>query len=158
MDEKKEIIYHGSYTEVTEPKIIKGEFTKDFGDGFYCTLFERQAIRWANKYDTPVLSLYEYIPNDTLKVLDFKEMTDQWLDFIADCRAGKPHDYDIVIGAMADDQIYNYVADFINGVITREAFWALAKFKKPTHQIAFCTDEALKCITFHSSKECKYDK
>ena len=32
-------------------------------------------------------------------------MTDEWLDFIIDCRSGKTHSYDIVIGAMADDQI-----------------------------------------------------
>jgi len=77
-------------------------------------------------------------------------MTDEWLDFVVACRNGQPHDYDIVIGAMADDQIYNYVADFIRGVITREQFWALAKFKYPTHQIAFCTEAALKSLTFKS--------
>jgi len=51
---------------------------------------------------------------------------------------------------MADDQIYNYIADFIRGVITREQFWVLAKFKYPTHQIAFCTKAALDCLTFKS--------
>ena len=65
-------------------------------------------------------------------------------------RNGQPHGYDIVIGAMANDQIYNYISDFIRGIITREQFWALAKFKYPTHQIAFCTDAALKCLTFKS--------
>ena len=60
------------------------------------------------------------------------------------------YNYDIVIGAMANDQIYNYVADFIRGAITREQFWVLAKFKYPTHQIAFCTDAALQCLTFKS--------
>lgn len=152
----KEIVYHGSYIAVTEPKIIKGKHTKDFGEGFYCTIFEHQAIRWANKYNTPVLSLYEYTPDENLRVLHFHEMTDDWLDFIADCRNGKQHNYDIVIGAMADDQIYNYVADFLGGVISREAFWALAKFKKPTHQICFCTEAALTSIKFHSSKDCSY--
>ena len=49
----------------------------------------------------------------SLDILEFKEMTDEWLDFIIDCRSGKPHDHDIVIGAMADDQIYNYVSDYI---------------------------------------------
>ena len=29
----------------------------------------------------------------------------------------------------------------------------LAKFKHPTHQIAFCTEEALKCIKFIDVKE-----
>lgn len=45
---------------------------------------------------------------------------------------GVKHDYDIVIGAMANDQIYNYISDFVHGIITREQFWALAKFKRPT--------------------------
>lgn len=157
MAAEKEIIYHGSYMAVIEPKIIKGQYTKDFGEGFYCTVFEHQAIRWANKYETSILSLYEYTHDPNLRILQFPEMTDQWLDFIADCRNGKPHDYDIVIGAMADDQIYNYVADFLNGTITREAFWALAKFKKPTHQICFCTEAALKSIRFHSSKNCSHE-
>ena len=36
--------------------------------------------------------------NSNLRIKDFKDMTDEWLDFIIDCRSGKPHDYDIVIG------------------------------------------------------------
>lgn len=38
-----------------------------------------------------------------LKILEFKEMTEEGLDFIVACRSGQPHDYDIVIGTMADD-------------------------------------------------------
>ncbi|MDE8682319.1 DUF3990 domain-containing protein, partial [Blautia schinkii] len=34
------------------------------------------------------------------------------------------------------------------GVITREQFWVLAKFRYPTHQIAFCTDIALQCLEY----------
>lgn len=40
-------------------------------------------------------------------------MTDAWLDFIILCRSGQSHDYDIVIGAMANDQIYNFISDYI---------------------------------------------
>ena len=49
----------------------------------------------------------------------------------------------------------NYVADFMNGVLTREQFWVLAKFKYPTHQISFCTSDALKCITYKGHEEVK---
>ena len=49
---------------------------------------------------------------------------------------------------MANDTVWNYVNDFVSGVISREAFWALAKFKYPTHQICFCTPGALKSINF----------
>ena len=80
-------------------------------------------------------------------------MTEEWLDFIIDCRAGKKHNYDIVIGAMADDQVYKYINDLIEGNITRDAFWELAKFKHPTHQIAFCTAKSLECIKFIGIEE-----
>ena len=46
-----------------------------------------------------------------------------------------------------------YVTDLLSGEITREAFWELAKFRHPTHQIAFCTNEALKCIKFIEAEE-----
>ena len=135
------------------PEIKKGQFTKDFGDGFYCTELKHQAERWAKRYETPIVNRYDYQPNEGLKILCFEEMTDEWLDFIVACRNGEPHDYDVVVGAMADDQIYNYVADFMSGVLTREQFWVLARFKYPTHQINFCTQEALKCIVFKGYEE-----
>ena len=67
----------------------------------------------------------------------FPEMTDEWLEFVVDCRRGLPHKYDIVEDPMADDQVWDYVADYTAGTISKEAFWALVKFKYPTHQIVF---------------------
>lgn len=49
--------------------------------------------------------------------------------------------------------IWNYVNDFLSGDISREAFWALAKFKHPTHQISFHTEVALKCLSFKEAIE-----
>ena len=148
----KMLVYHGSYTEVQQPRIIVGRNTKDFGTGSYCTVIKEQAERWAKRYATPVVNIYSLLINEKLDILEFKEMTDEWLDFIIACRSGKPHQHDIVIGAMANDQIYNYVSDYIDGVITREQFWMLAKFKYPTHQINFCSEQALSCLTFYKSE------
>ena len=75
-------------------------------------------------------------------------MTEEWLDFIASCRTGHPHTYDIVEGPMANDTIFNYVQGFVDGKISRSAFWELAKFKYPTHQISFHTIAALQTIQF----------
>ena len=151
------IIYHGNYCVVDKPTIVKTKYVKDFGVGFYCTILESQAIKWAKKYATSFVNVYEYNENNNLKIKEFTLMSEEWLDFIIDSRLGKKHDYDIVIGAMADDQIYNYVTDLIDGVITREAFWELAKFKHPTHQIAFCTLKSLECIKFIEAKMVKND-
>lgn len=149
----KMTVYHGSYTIVENPEIIKGRNTKDFGHGFYCTIIREQAERWAKRYDLGFVNTYTVRMNTNLKILEFKEMTEEWLDFIINCRHGSPHNYDIVIGAMANDQIYNFIADYIDGIITRDQFWALAKFKYPTHQINFCTKSALECLEFISGEE-----
>ena len=79
-------------------------------------------------------------------------MTDEWLDFVVDCRRGIKHDYDIVEGPMADDQIWNFVEGFVAGRIPRGAFWGLVKFNYPTHQIVFCTEAALSTLTFEGSE------
>lgn len=148
----KEIIYHGSNVQVDKPQIIVSGFYKDFGFGFYCTKIETQARKWAlTKRGDSIVSVFSYNQNTSLKILSFPEMTDQWLDFVVACRRGIKHDYDIVEGPMADDQIWDYVEDFMEGSITREAFWVLAKIKYPTHQIVFCTQESLNTLTFERS-------
>lgn len=149
----KMTVYHGSYARIDEPKIIKGKNTKDFGTGFYCTVIREQAERWAMRYKTPKLNIYTVRMNSSLRILEFKEMTDAWLDFIIACRSGQSHDYDMVIGAMADDQIYNYISDYMEGVLTREQFWVLAKFRYPTHQMVFCTPKALACLDFYACED-----
>ncbi len=147
------IIYHGSNVIVSSPRILVNGFYKDFGYGFYCTNIEKQAKRWAlTKRGKSVVNSYEYIPNAALSQLVFDTMTEEWLDFVANCRLGKEHSYDIVEGPMADDQVWDYVEDFIAGRISRAAFWELVKFKYPTHQIVFCTQEALKTLRYEGSE------
>lgn len=142
------LIYHGSRVEVKNPEIRREKFNKDFYFGFYCTTLKEQAIRWATRFGDGIVNVYEYKKNNTLKTLVFPDMSEEWLDFIANCRSGKGHDYDIVEGPMADDTIYNYVQGFLDGKYSREIFWNLAKFKRPTHQISFHTEDALNTLTF----------
>lgn len=147
-------IYYGSNVIANQPKIITDGFYKDFGYGFYCTNFEKQAKRWAlTKKNKHVVNVYSYTENKNLNCLIFKKMSDKWLDFVVSSRQGERHDYDIVEGPMADDTIWNYVDDFARGMISRTAFWELVKFKYPTHQIVFCTEAALKCLEYVRSYE-----
>ena len=149
---EKNIIYHGSNVSVPEPKILINGHYKDFGYGFYCTNIEKQAKRWAlTKRGTSIVNKYNYEENRDLKICVFSQMTEEWLQFVVDCRQGKEHNYDIVEGPMADDQIWDYVEDYISGDITKAAFWELVKFKYPTHQIVFCTENALKTLHFEGS-------
>ena len=152
-DMSKLVLYHGSYTIIKEPYVKAGKFTKDFGNGFYCTILKEQAERWAKRFNTQIVNIYEMEIDNSLSILEFKEMTEEWLKFIVDCRHGKEHNYDIVIGAMANDQIYNFISDYIDGIITKEQFWIMAKFKYPTHQVNFCTQEAIKCLKYRGCLE-----
>lgn len=149
-----EELYHGSNLVVTEPRILIQGFYKDFGFGFYCTKREKQAARWAlTKKKSHYVNVYEYVQTESLNMKIFETMTDEWLDFIAQCRSGLEHEYDVVEGPMADDTIWNYVEEFLAGNISRAAFWELVKFRYPTHQIVFCTEKSLQTLKFLRSYE-----
>ena len=150
---KNTIIYHGSNVEVSNPKILINGYYKDFGYGFYCTNIEKQAKRWAlTKKGASVVNNYSYLKNPELKILCFSEMTEEWLDFVVNCRRGKMHTYDIVEGPMADDTIWNFVNDYLATNISKSVFWEYAKFKPPTHQISFHSIRALGCLRYERSE------
>ncbi|MCH1973086.1 DUF3990 domain-containing protein [Muricomes sp. OA1] len=138
---------------VDYPEIRKARYNKNFYFGFYCTKYEKQAERWATRFGKDgYINKYEYTLNDQLKILSFSKMTEKWLDFIIACRNGASHSYDIVEGPMADDSIFNYVQNFMDGKISRAAFWELVKFNHPTHQISFHTISALDTLDFIGSE------
>ena len=142
-------LFHGNFREIRKPEIISTGFYKDFGYGFYCVSLEKQAQRWAlSKRPEHVINIYEYEENKDLRIKVFESMTEEWLDFVISCRNGDLHHYDIVEGPMADDTIWDYIEDFIQGNITREAFWVLVKFKYPTRQLVFCNNKALKTLEY----------
>ena len=146
------IIYHVSDEVVKYPEVRISEYTKDFSWGFFLTVMYEQAIRWAKRRNGKIVNSYEYKENKNLKIKKFETMTDEWLDFIVNCRSGKTHDYDIVEDPMADDTVWNYLNDFTDGEIDREQFWTLVKFKYPTHQISFHTLKAIECLKYINSE------
>lgn len=148
------ILFHGGFMPVKSPKIRASGHYKDFGFGFYCTNLQRQAEKWAReKRRGHVVSVYSYDESTSINRKVFPELSEEWLAFIVNCRRGVPHSYDIVEGPMADDTIWDYVEDYVAGNISKAAFWELVKFRYPTHQIVFCTDESLLSLQFQRSYE-----
>lgn len=146
------LLYHGSNVIVENPEILENGYYKDFGYGFYCTAIEKQANRWAmTKRRYHIVNQYQYLEDNRLSIMKFDEMSEEWLQFVVDCRRGIKHDYDIVEGPMADDTIWDYVEDYVANRISKKAFWELVKFKYPTHQIVFCTEKALNTLLFQRS-------
>ena len=142
-------LYHGSKQAVVYPEVRVTRYNKDFYYGFYCTEVREQAIRWATRFTgVGVLNEYAFTLREPMSILRFPQMSEDWLDFVIACRNGVPHSYDIVEGPMADDQIFNYIQNYLDGKISRAAFWELARFKHPTHQISFHSARALACLQF----------
>ena len=147
------IIYHGSFTEVKYPEIRVHRFTKDFSWGFYCTKIKNQAEKWASKFLTPVVNVYSIKNLNMLNIKCFDDYCDEWLEFVVECRSGGVHSYDVVIGPMADDTIYDYIDDYLENKMNKEKFFKLMKFKYPTHQISFHTIKSLNNLEFLGSYE-----
>jgi len=146
-------LLHASGGKVEYPEIRLSRHTKDFSWGFYCTNNYNQAKRWAKRQKPdPVINYYTYIENSSLKILEFTEMTDEWLDFVANCRAGNGHIYDIVEGPMADDRVWDFVKLYLNGRMSKKAFFEIAKFQYKTHKISFHSLQALQCLKFERSE------
>jgi hypothetical protein len=152
------ILYHGSFVVVNQPDLVHSRKNVDFGKGFYVTPIFEQAEKWCNRFKRRgkegVVSRYTFDEEacKDLNVLKFDAYSEEWLDFIISCRKGQAHQYDIVEGPMADDTIYNYLQNYLDGKISRAAFWELVKFKYPTHQISFHTISALDTLKFVGSE------
>ena len=149
----KMTVYHGGYQAVEKPEIREGRNTKDFGVGFYCTIIKEQAQRWARRYNTKVVSIYEVRMNSGLKIKDFKEMTEEWLDFILNCRRDNDTtDYDLIVGGVANDKVFNTVELFFDGLIDKTEAIDRLRYEKPNLQICFRTEKALSLLHFEGSE------
>ena len=110
------ILYHGSFLEITKPDLVHSSFDVDFGRGFYVTPLYEQAAKWCGKFKRRgkdgIISRYEFDESREveLKTLKFDSYSEEWLDFILNCRSGKDStDYDFVVGGVANDKVFNTV-------------------------------------------------
>ena len=148
------IIYHGSTVAVKSPIILESERMLDFGDGFYTTSNKAQAIRWTErvaerqKTDMRVVTEYKFdfdAANANLNVIEFFEPNEEWLDFVGANRLGKNtrDPYDIVIGPVANDQVYTTVLLYEQGFIDKDTAIKQLKVQKLFNQILFHTKQSL---------------
>lgn len=143
------ILYRGSREIIEYPRIKKTKYMCDFYFGFYCMECSEQAVRQAARYGrNGYVNKYEYTFDSHLNILKFDRMSDEWLDFVIDCRNGQSHSYDIVEGPMADDTVYSYLQNYLDKKILRNAFWELVKDRIPVRQISFHTISALGSLEF----------
>lgn len=153
------ILYHGSFVEVKSPDLNHSRRNLDFGRGFYATPLREQAVKWCGKFKrrgkAGIVTCYDFQEEAyaKLKVLRFDSYSDEWLSFILNCRSGKnTTDYDIVVGGVANDKVFNTVELFFDGLIDKLEAINRLRFEKPNLQICFRTEKALKYLHFERSE------
>lgn len=96
------------------------------------------------------INIYEYTEDENLNILNFKEATEEWLKFVFKNRQSDElvHQYDIVIGPVADDNLYQVLVSYENGVYDIEETIKRLKTYLLSNQISFHTLKSLECIKY----------
>ena len=155
-------VYHGSAVIVEKPNLEILNYRTDFGKGFYTTTDVEQAKRWTNikkkrlekeNADNKInqyVNIYEYTENKDLNILDFEEATEEWLKFVFKNRQSDSliHEYDIVKGPAANDNLYQVLVGYENGVYNIGETIKRLKTYLLSNQISFHTPKALECLKY----------
>lgn len=153
------ILYHGSNTIVSEPKLVPQNRFLDFGFGFYTTTNKIQAIGFADKVTkrrregAKAVSIYELDAEKAFaacRVLRFDSPDEAWLDYVSDNRSGSytGETYDFIYGPVADDDVYTTFTLYTAGVLTKEQTLDALKIKKLYNQLVLSTETALSYLKF----------
>ncbi len=153
-DSRKLVVYHGKCSDFEKIDLNKSHNRRDFGKGFYTTILQSQSKEWAyrlsmrekkNKY-----YVYEFLfeEADVLKVKRFDRLNEEWLEFIKSNRSkgGLQHDYDVVIGPVADDNTMETVQLYIANILTASEAVERLRYNKVNNQVSFHTKKALQYL------------
>ena len=159
-------LYHGGEVPVKVPQVVSPKAVRplDFGSGFYTTTSQDQAKKWIgirlrqHAYETGCVSHFTVDRNalveSGLKMLVFNGPEEAWFDFVMDNRhtAGFSHGYDIVMGPVANDNVYETLTLFEDGIISKQEAIVRLKTYKLVDQVLFHTEAALKFMRFVDSE------
>lgn len=149
------ILYHGTNTDFAQIRLNMSRVGKDFGFGFYLTTDKQVATRQAERkllqYGIGSKIVQSYYLDEQklegLKVLRFDSYTEEWADFILLNRQNKEHhslhDYDVVIGPIANDTVGFQIRRYTEGIITKAQFLQEIMYHQVTMQYFFGTERAL---------------
>jgi hypothetical protein len=161
------ILYHGSNQIVKTVDLNKSKRFKDFGCGFYLTIYSDQAKRMADRTvriwgGSPVINVFEYDEEAAkkLNIRIFNEPTAGWARFVMNNRNKDFKDivspecntdakYDIVVGPVANDDMVILFREFESGLHSFDLLAENLKFPRDlTNQYSFHTLKAVKTLTY----------
>ena len=151
---KKLTVYHGSTFEFETIDLSKSHNRRDFGKGFYTTLLYTQSKEWAYRlalrYGKNKYFIYEYAfcEKPDLKVKRFDTLSEEWLEFIKENRMSNVinHDFDVVIGPVADDNTMETVQLYIAGILSAKEAVERLRYSEINNQVSFHSEKALECV------------
>ncbi len=138
------ILYHGSYLPIANPDISFSRVELDFGKGFYTTPVYEQAEKWSYRFKrrgrSAIVSQYEFDSKvlEEISTLQFRSYSEEWFDFIVNCRNGNEvADYDLIIGGIANDNVFNTLQLFSNNYIDKKDAIKRLQYENPNIQYCF---------------------
>lgn len=148
------ILYHGTNADIVEIDLSKCAPNKDFGRGFYLTDISKQAEYMAMRrvkqsgMSMPVVIKYSFdellLQDKTMRVRRFDKPSEAWAKFILENRSGNtPHNYDIVIGPVADDGVALQLRRYTEKLISMRTLVSELTYRKLNSQYCFCTQLAI---------------
>ncbi len=158
-------LYHGSIVAVRRPVVSRGRARTDFGKGFYTTTNREQAEKWAKikkersgDKSKSIVSVYEFdekILNDkTYNTRYFDGADADWLNFVVNNRRGnQSQDYDLVMGPVANDNLYATISLFETGALSVTAAIEQLKTHVLFDQLSFHTLRVCSLLSFVESYE-----
>lgn len=153
-------LYHGSNVFIEKIDLTRSHPDKDFGKGYYLTDIRTQAeamsirrVRIAGEGE-PTLTVYCFdesqLHSPELRVKVFDELTEEWALFVLSNReaslTGYTHDYDIVIGPIADDGVAFQLDRYTRHMITLATLVEELTYRKLNRQYYFGTERALQTL------------
>lgn len=151
-------LYHGTNMDFDVIDLDKSNKYKDFGQGFYLTDIHSQAEELAAKKSRlfggyPVIQEYELDESmwtsEDLRILKFDTPSTEWAEFIFKNRNREnnfTHNYDIVIGPIANDGVAYLLGRYEEGTLTIEELSKKLDYKKLNNQYFFGTEKSLKYL------------
>lgn len=153
------ILYHGSNQPIVNIDLSQGKKFKDFGQGFYTTHIREQAAYWAKRITDryggiPTVTEFNFSLDEAvaagLNMKIFENPDKEWALFVmANRKQGGEefhHDYDIVIGPVADDRMARLFGLYDMEIIDLDAVVAGLVYKDLNSQYFFATEKSLKFI------------
>lgn len=157
-------LYHGSTVLVQQPEIRTSGLFLDFGTGFYTTTSFEQAARWAKikmrreQQTVGYVAVYDFdfdAAKESLLIQQFDTADMTWLQFVVENRRGisPAQTFDVYIGPVADDNVYQSIRLFETGVFNAEETVKRLKTEVLHDQWTFHTEKALSYCRFIDYKE-----